>query len=140
MARDLLWEKAQEDFKAFYPGKRNYIFEFHDARQVMGALKSTRVFTASHPADFIVTSNGETFYAEVKSCSNETSFPFSMIKRSQWIAATMQLAAGGLYFFFIKSEVLGTWFKVPAKVLLDIESRKSITWKDLAPYVHRTTH
>lgn len=131
-----LWEIAQEDFVAAFPNKNQFVFQFHDARAAMGAAQSRRVFTTSHPSDFLVTDQGQTFYAEVKSSENEVSFPFSNIEKGQWIAATRLVAASGYYYFFLKSEHLKQWFKVPASVILEQYHGgiKSIKWSLLTAY------
>lgn len=124
---------AEEEFISFFPGKRNYVYQFHDTKQAK-AGRVERIFTSAQPADFIVTSEGVTFYAEVKYCAELTSFPFSNIRKSQWISAAQQTAASGLYYFFIKSEAMRCWYKVPATILLH-HPRKSITWQELSIHV-----
>ncbi len=132
-----LWEIAQDDFVAAFPSKNQFVFQFHDARAAMGAAQSRRVFTTQHPSDFLVTDHGQTFYAEVKSCSDEVSFAFGNIQKGQWIAATRVNAAGGCYYFYLKSEYHKQWYKVPACVILEHYhgGQKSIKWNLLVPYM-----
>jgi len=94
--------------------------------------KKTVVIVEAQPADFMVTLNGVTAYTEVKDCNNKTSFPFGNITTSQMNAAKRQVAAKGLYFFVIHHQ--GQWHCVPAKVILETTTRKSLPWKDLQPY------
>lgn len=90
------------------------------------------VIVAAQPSDFIVTLQGITAYVEVKDCNNKTSFPFSNIRESQWVASKQQVAAKGLYFFVVHHQ--GTWYCIPAKVILDTTTRKSLPWKDIKEY------
>lgn len=132
------WEVAQEDFIAFFPRKNQFVFQFHDARAAMGAAGSRRVFTTEHPSDFHVTDDGEAYYAEVKSCSDKASFSFANVQKGQWRAATRVVAANGLYFFFIKSEVHGLWYKIPGHVMLDLREhsgRASVRWVDIEIFI-----
>ena len=133
----LAWVEAEEEFVDYWKqfGKLADVFKFEDAREAMG-LTSRKVFTKSQPSDYLVTHDGRTFFAEVKSCSSTTSFPFSNIGNSQWRRATLVTAAKGLYFFYIKSEVRQEWFSVPATFFLasEKEGRKSVKWSDLNPY------
>jgi len=132
-----VWLNAQEEFESWFTGKLRYVFQFEDARQVMGALKTKKVIVQAHPSDYIVTDNGVTFYAEVKSSENPTSFPFANIKTSQWAAAIQVTAAQGLYFFFIRKEPERVWYKVPASVIIDQYRAgiKSIKWSLLTEYL-----
>lgn len=130
------WIDAQEEFEAAFPGKDHFVFQFHDTRAAMGASGSRRVFTTSHPSDYLVTSRGQMYYAEVKDSENETSFPFANIKKSQWAAATQQAAAGGNYYFFIRRNLCGTWYKVPAILLLQIRRiKQSVKWTELSDFI-----
>jgi penicillin-binding protein-related factor A (putative recombinase) len=124
------WLDAQEEFASWWVGKEQWCYAFHDTREAMGAAGSRRVFTDERPADFLVTSFGHTFLAEVKSCSDKASFPFSNIQRGQWKAAVRSVAAGGDYFFYIRSESRTRWFKVHAKHVLQHreEGHQSMKW------------
>lgn len=85
------------------------------------------------PADFIVTVKGRMFYAEVKSCSNKTSFPFSQFTKSQRAAMLQQAAAGGMYMVYIHNMNTNDWFEVSGPKLLELEKfQKSIKWSELA--------
>lgn len=132
------WKSVQDAFASFWEGRKTaYCFQFHDAREAMGAAGSRRVFTTAHPSDFLVTDKGEMYYAEVKSSENETSFPFSNIKKSQWNAAIRQTAAGGKYFFFLYANKRESWYKLDARFLLDIyhSGRKSVGWAELTDFL-----
>lgn len=126
------WIGAEEEFEAAFVGKQHYCFKFHDARQAMGAGGSRRIFTTSHPSDYLVTSQGVTFYAEVKESEDAVSFAFGGIRKSQWSAAIQTIAAGGQYLFFIKSKATGVWYRVPAQVLIAVQKiKQSIKWVEL---------
>lgn len=130
------WKDAEEEFKSWWLGKQSFCFQFHDSRAAMGATGSKRVFTTSHPSDFLVTDRGEMFYAEVKSFGG-ASFSFSNIKPSQWSAARQQIAAQGKYFFFLFSTSNGNWYKLEASFLLGIydEGRKSVRVPELLDFL-----
>lgn len=89
-----------------------------------------RMVTTRKPSDFIVTVQGETWYAEVKSISEKDRFSFQSIQPSQWRSATRVTRAGGKYFFFLHFIAFNRWFKVPAEVLLNSE-KKSLTIREL---------
>jgi penicillin-binding protein-related factor A (putative recombinase) len=87
------------------------------------------------PSDFLVVDDGHTFFAEVKSSHDEVSFNLNNVETMQWTAAIRSSAAAGSYFFFIRSEHLGLWFKVPASVMIEQrKTKKSIKWTELQPY------
>lgn len=97
-------------------------------------------FTKPQPADYLVTLDGDTYYAEVKSTENKTSFPFSLIRPNQWAAAAQQRAAGGLYFFYVKNLNTGDWHRVPGDVFLDHKAARSMKWSELKPYRWNFVH
>lgn len=134
----LVWKDAEEDFADYFVqfGKLATVYKFQDTREAMGTTGSRRVFTQSRPSDFLITHDGLTYFAEVKSSSHATSFPFSGIRPDQWKYAILTTAAKGFYFFYIRSEYLGQWFKIPASFLISLRKQdfKSIKWTDLQPY------
>jgi penicillin-binding protein-related factor A (putative recombinase) len=133
------WLDAEAEFESWFMTKKSFCFKFHDARMAKGTGGSNRIFTASHPADYVVVDRGNMFYAEVKSCQNETSFPFASVMKSQWAGAKRTIHAGGDYYFFLKSEHLGKWFKVPAMVMVENfdQGVKSSKWSHLAPWEYQ---
>lgn len=129
------WMDAEADFESVWVGKTRWCYAFEDSREAMGLSKSRKVFTKARPSDYLVVAEGVTFFAEVKSSQNEVSFNLNNVEESQWIAAIRSVAAGGLYFFFIRSEVNGLWFQVPAAILVaQRKIKKSIKWEELKPY------
>ena len=131
------WVDAEKEFVNYWNrfGKLADVFKFEDAREAIG-LTSRKVFTKSQPSDYLVTHDGHTFFAEVKSCSSKTSFALSNIRDSQWRRAKLVTTAKGSYFFFIKSEVRQEWFNVPASYFLTLDKNgiKSIKWEELSQY------
>lgn len=128
------WKKTEVEFvDAFKPlGKRAYVARLADT----AAAKATggkEAILQAQPSDFLLTVDGDTHYAEVKSSTNKTSFPFSNIKRGQWIASRRVVGAGGSYLFFIKNLVTKVWYVVPALVLHK-HNRKSIKWAEIEDY------
>lgn len=90
---------------------------------------------AAQPSDYVVTLNGEVFFAEVKSTSDELTFHFSNIRRGQWNASRRITRAGGKYLFFIKSLHWDQWYCVPAQVL-HANPTKSMRWTQLKDYTY----
>lgn len=113
-------------------GKRVYLHRLTDTKEVTG-FNRRPTKTKEQPADYVVTHDGEMFYAEVKESANATSFPFGNIRQGQLAAARRQRAAGGNYFFFILRTATGEWFRVRASLILDWP-RKSMTWVELANF------
>lgn len=130
------WLDAQEEFESWFQGKGSFVFQFEDAREAMGISQSRKVFTKGQPADYLVTSLGVTFFAEVKSCHDEVSFPLSNIKRSQWSACIQVVAAQGQYWFYLRKEPEGLWFKIPGSFFVDLQKAqiKSVKWSQLESF------
>lgn len=125
---------SERDFLQFFKklGKRAFVHRLVDSADLRG-LNNSPVRAPEQPADWVVTENGETYYAEVKSTTNKTSFPFSLITTNEEKSAKMQLAAGGKYMFFIHSLEKQQWFKVPASIVLS-HNKRSFKWDELIPY------
>jgi penicillin-binding protein-related factor A (putative recombinase) len=123
-------EEFEEYFKSF--GKRAYVHRFVDAAEIKG--RTGKVGEARPaPADYLVTVDGETFYAEVKSTEHETRFAFSLLRTVQSAIAKQVLAAGGDYCLYIHSLHLNQWFKVPYSQVKS-SPKKSLTWEELLPW------
>lgn len=122
------WQKAESDFSEAFElwGKQAFVHRLTDTR-------AARNFVAAQPSDYLVTVNGETFYAEVKSTQDVKAFHFSNIRKQQMAKSRMIAKAGGLYFFFIKSEHLGQWYCIPAQIVHN-HPVKHLTWIELEPY------
>ena len=129
------WINAEQEFESWFSGKSHFVYKFEDARAVMGALQSRKVIVQGRPADYLITSNGTTFFAEIKRSEHPTSFALSNIQKSQWNAAIKTVAAGGLYFFYILNEtpVARNWYVVSSQVFIEAinAGEKSIKWSRL---------
>lgn len=98
--------------------------------------KAARNLVNDQPSDYIVTSEGRMWYAEVKLCNEKVSFPFGNIRLGQKKAMSLQLRAKGEYFFHIKNGLTGRWYHIPAQLVLDTlaEGRKSLKWSEIDDY------
>ena len=103
---------------------------FADRLTDMYDASKNKMVTTRKPSDFIVTLNGDTFYAEVKSIEEKDRFSFQTIQPAQWRSATRVNKAGGNYFFFLHFKAFNRWFKVPAWVILNSE-KKSLTIREV---------
>lgn len=113
-------------------GKRAFCYRIADAAENYGRTKTIGMIRAT-PSDYIVTYAGETFYAEVKSTQEKTSFPFALLKKGQSAAGPQVLAAGGGYFVFAHNLTTNTWYRVPYAVILAVKEigRSSIPWSEM---------
>jgi len=133
------WKKAEKDFeKSFEPlGKKAAVFRLTDTAAAK-AVAGKRAFVAAQPSDYMIVMDGQTFFAEVKSTSDETSFHFSNIQKRQIAASRRIVAAGGGYFFFIKSLARDQWFCVPAVVIHRTLKAgiKHLKWDQIQEYAY----
>tara|TARA_R110002072_G_scaffold26966_17_gene88471 strand:+ start:2652 stop:3086 length:435 start_codon:yes stop_codon:yes gene_type:complete len=130
-----LWKQAEKDFESFMNarGKKAYVHRLTDTAQAK-ATGGKKAFVVNQPSDYLGVLDGNTFFGEVKSSANPTSFPYSNIKKTQLAHARRIIAAGGSYLFFIKSFVLDKWYIVPAQVVINNKTSKSSKWTALAQY------
>lgn len=113
-------------------GKRAFFYRIADAAEIQGRTGLMGTVRPT-PSDYIVTFDGTTSYSEVKSTSNPTSFPFSLLKKGQNAAAKQVLSAGGEYYVYAHSLILNQWFKIPYE-LIEKSTKSSIKWTDLEEY------
>lgn len=128
------WKQAEKDFEdSFKPhGKKAYVARLSDTAT---AKATGGGFVAAQPADYIVTLNGDWFYAEVKSTKDEKAFHFSNIRKGQIAASRRTVAANGVYLFFVYSVHLDQWHCLPAELVhTTLRQKKSLTWQELEPY------
>lgn len=109
-------EQKFEDLMLAKYGKETFVYRIDDAKTAYG-LNGRAVLTHPRPADFVVTTGGVMFYAEVKSISHKTSGNFKL-RPGQRAAATRQVAAGGLYFVFLHRLDQDIWYKISAEYFL----------------------
>lgn len=125
-----LFEKAHDSL-----GKRAYYCRLVDAAEVRGRTGKIG-HIRPQPSDYILTVDGKTSYAEVKSTQNETSFPFNLLRIKQSAAAKMIISAGGSYFVYLHDLTRDRWFKVPYEVIQITKDhgKASIPWADLKEF------
>lgn len=128
-------EKYFEQAMELAYGKHVFVERLPDTKSIKGLIKHG--FIQGRPSDYLVTLRGEMFYAEVKSSSNPTSFPFSNIGKEQWRAMLRQIKAGGTYNFYIHNLVTDTWYLVPAEVIVatDSQGTKSLKWSEMKQWI-----
>lgn len=133
------WRDAEDEFEDYWKqfGKSATVFRFQDSYDAMAATRSKTVRAKAQPSDFLVTHDGHTFFAEVKSSTNASSFSLSNIRDNQWRQAMLTTAAKGLYLFYIRNETNGVWYKIPASFFLSLEKDgiKSVKWELLTEYI-----
>lgn len=113
-------------------GSKVFIQEFYDAAYLHG-LNKKPVKAPEQPADRLVTLNGQMFYAEIKSVSKGTSFPFGMIKPNQLRASKLALLAGGNYLFMVHDLQSDIFYRVPASLVLSTQEagKQSLKWSEM---------
>ena len=121
-------DDAEKEFLAALPA-RSFAHRLVDT-------KAARNLVNDQPSDYIVTSEGRMWYAEVKLCNDKVSFPFGNIRMGQKKAMSLQLRAKGEFFFHIKNGLTGRWYHIPAQLVLDTltEGRKSLKWSEIDDY------
>lgn len=129
-----IWKDTEAEFEEAFTsaGKSAFVHRLTDT----AAAKATggkRAFVKAQPSDYLVTHNGLTFFAEVKSSHDEISFPHSNIQKYQMASARRVTKAGGVYIFFLKNLNTGYWYCVPAEVIIASE-KKSTRWADIETY------
>lgn len=114
-------------------GKRAHYYRIPDAAEHFGRNGGTISRVRPSPSDYIVTTDGSSFYAEVKSTQNKTAFPFSIFKKGQTSAAPQVICAGGAYIVFAHNLNTGTWYRIPWQVIQAVKDlgRSSIPWTEL---------
>lgn len=130
------WKKAEKDFEGHFAqhGKGAFVHRLTDTATAK-ATAGNRAFIVKQPSDYHVVVGGQSFYAEVKSSSDRTSFHFSNVQKGQLAASRRIEAAGGAYFFFIKSEERNQWFRLPATVIhTTLREKKSLRWDQMEAY------
>lgn len=115
-------------------GKKAFLHRITDTREA--SRGKNRVLIKKTPSDWILTLGGVTGYAEVKSCSGKTSFPFSALTEGQVAALHMQTAAQGEYWVFVHHLVTNTWYKLPGNIIVERMKTgiQSIKWNEMEIY------
>lgn len=127
-------EAGFENALAVKYGKRLFVNRLQDAQALHG-LNGHAVKVGRQPADYVVTVSGLTFYAEVKSSLNASSFPFSCISAHQLAAARKVRLAGGKYFFFIHNLKDDVFYMVDSATIDRVgKTRSSMKWSEMEPW------
>ena len=114
-------------------GKVAHVFTFTDASKATG-LNGRKTLIAAQPSDRLVTYQGKTFYAEIKSTWDETCFQFSLLRPTQGAYAAAIIAAGGVYDVFIHALATDLWYRVPYPVI-KAAPQKHLKWQELSKYL-----
>jgi penicillin-binding protein-related factor A (putative recombinase) len=120
----------RELFRSY--GKDAFLHRLTDASDIYG-MTGEAANADSQPSDFIVVCRGQTYFAEVKSTQNKTSFPFSLLRPTQSAHALQITKAGGGYQIFVLSIALGKWFVVPYDTIqvVKAQGRASLKWGEM---------
>ena len=127
--------KSEELFegmvKLAYPDA--FLYRIADQKELSRGNKLKGVVTRATPSDYILTIDRDMCYAEVKSCSNETSFPFSQFTPGQNAAMVKQRKAGGRYWIWIHNLLTDTWYFTQGYLVLAAraEGKKSFKWSEM---------
>jgi penicillin-binding protein-related factor A (putative recombinase) len=114
-------------------GKKAHLYRITDTFEA--SRGKVKVQVKSTPADYILCYNGVMAFAEVKSITGGTSFPFSKFTTSQNVAMRKQIAALGNYWIYIHKKDTDEWFKIDAYDVQEIRNeRESIKWEDLRKF------
>lgn len=109
------------------------------ASRFQDALDATKRSGFSHgivpmgknPSDFVITDNGETFYAEVKHTENPQGVTRALFEK-QRVFRDRILMAQGDYRYFVYSNNVHQWYCIPGEVIRDNPNSK---WKELGKYM-----
>jgi penicillin-binding protein-related factor A (putative recombinase) len=112
------WKIAEKNFEAHFEqyGKEAAVFRLTDTATAK-ATAGRHAFIVAQPSDYMVIVKGDTFFAEVKSTSDDRAFHFGNIQKKQIASSRRIVKAGGSYLFFIKALSLDQWYCVPAQVI-----------------------
>jgi hypothetical protein len=118
-------------------GKKSICIRFQDTLDASKRVDGYRynpaklVVMDKNPSDFIITDNGETYYAEVKHTQN-TSHISSSLLRQQKMYRERILACGGKYMYYIYAEDIHQWYAIPGEFFVD---KGDVKWKEVGKYM-----
>jgi hypothetical protein len=116
-----------------------HVQRLRDKRDLMGLNGGKNIADFSKPSDFLVSSPVHPLhYAEVKSTTNPTRFPFGDIRPAQNSAALMEERKGNnSYIFYIFSYATGEWFYMSCGqyAALLANGKRSVKFEELARWV-----
>lgn len=129
--------QAEDEFEHHWQsqGKAAHLLRFRDNKDIRGLNRGKALAAFKQPSDYLLTHQGVTLYAEVKSSAHPTSFAFGLIAPYQLGSAERIVVAGGRYDFFVRRlhPTEGRWFRLPARVVLS-HPRRSLSWTELQPH------
>lgn len=116
-------------------GKKAYVFEFVDTAKASG-MNGRFSNTGAQPSDRLLTFEGHTSFAEIKSSTDPDAFKFSLLRKGQGFAAAAAMAAGGAYDVYFHSLPTDRWFKIPYSVIRQAKDagRGSFKISELEPF------
>lgn len=122
----ILSDLAEAEYVSKFVPKGALLHRFVDT-------KAARNKVSAQPSDFLVAHNGRIWFAEVKSCHEATSFPFSALQRSQMQTISLSVKNGTEYRVYVKNENTEEWYLIPGNLIIDTlnAGRKSLRWLDL---------
>lgn len=122
----ILSDLAEAEYVSKFVPKGALLHRFVDT-------KAARNKVSAQPADFLVAHNGRIWFAEVKSCHEEVSFPFSALQRSQMQTISLSVKNSVDYRVYVKNENTEEWYRIPGNLIIDTlnAGRKSLRWLDL---------
>lgn len=130
-------KKAEAYFEEYWGERPGCDLErVYDAQALRGLNGNRPVGDFPKPSDYLLTDNGLTHYAEVKSTEKMTRFAFCDIRPAQKAKALKMALVGGTYIFYIYSFGTGNWYLLTAKAFAEAVNagRKSITFEELKPW------
>ena len=122
----ILSDLAEAEYVSRFVPKGALLHRFVDT-------KAARNKVSAQPADFLVAHNGRIWFAEVKSCHEKVSFPFSALQRSQMQTLSLSVKNGTEYRVYVKNENTQEWYLLMGGLILDTlnKGKKSLRWDEL---------
>ncbi len=110
-----------------------FLYRIADQKELSRGNKLKGVVTRSTPSDYILTIGKDMLYAEVKSCSNATSFPFSQFTPGQNAAMFKQQRAGGWYWIWVHNVLTDNWYLLQGWEVLKTraDGKNSLKWTEM---------
>jgi len=132
---------GKEAERAFveYWGRVGHIERLRDKRDLVGLNGGRNIADFKKPSDFLVSSPAIVLhFAEVKSTTSKTSFPFGNIEDGQHVAAMKSASRGDRgYMFYIFAYATSTWYMMPCWQYAEIynSGRRSVKFEELEPWM-----
>ena len=131
-------KEAERSFVAYWTAQ-GHIERLRDRKDLIALNGGRTLLDFKKPSDYLVSGpDVPLHYAEVKSCSGATSFPFGQIEDGQSAAAQKEYLKGSQsYIFYIFSYAKGRWYTMNcAQYCHQLKmGRRSIKFEELTPWV-----